>query len=82
MSGRTVRPMQVQDREDKSESQEPSSLGKRLNDLKVCHRNLVLEEGGQGVLIHRKDQGLCANRAHRPVVRTSVIVNKTARPTS
>jgi len=74
--------MLVQDREDNCESQDPSSLGKRLSDLESCHRNLVLEEGGQGVLIHRKDQGLCANRAHRPVVRTSVIVNKTARPTS
>jgi len=74
--------MLVQDREDNRKSQEPSSLGKRLSNLIDCHRSLVLEEGGQGVLIHRKDQGLCANRAHRPVVRTSVIVNKTARPTS
>jgi len=74
--------MQVQDREDNCESQEPSSLGKRLSHLNDCHRSLVLEEGGQGVLIHRKDQGLCANRAHRPVVRTLVIVSKTARPTS
>jgi len=74
--------MQVQDREDNCGCQEPSSLGKRLSDLDDCHRNLVLEEGGQGVLIHRKGQGSCANRVHRPVVRTSVIVSKTARPTS
>jgi len=36
----------------------------------------VLEEGGQGVLIHPKTQGLCAHRAHRPVGRALAIVSK------
>jgi hypothetical protein len=52
-----VRPTQTQDCEDKCESQEPSPLGKRLSYLQNCRGNLVLEAGGQGVLIHRKDQG-------------------------
>jgi len=38
----------------------------------------VLEEGGQGVLIHPKTQGLRANRARRPVDRTLAIVSKSS----
>jgi len=38
----------------------------------------VLEEGGQGVLIHPKTQGLCAHRAHRPVDRALAIVSKSS----
>jgi hypothetical protein len=52
-------------------------LGERLSDL-ICGRgSLVPEVGGQGVLIHRKGQGLCAYRAHRPGDRALAIVSKT-----
>jgi len=48
--------------------------------LTTRHGNLVLEEGGQGVLMHRKRQGLCADRVHRPGDRALAIVSKASRP--
>jgi hypothetical protein len=43
------------------------------------HRSLAQEEGGQGVLFHRKEQGLRANRVRRLGDKTLAIVSKTSR---
>jgi len=52
-----VRPTKVQDREVKREGWDPRFLEERLSNLKSCRGSLAPEEGGQGVLIHRKYQG-------------------------
>jgi len=66
----------------KRESWDPRFLGERLSNLKSCRGSLALEEGGQGVLMHRKHQGLCAYPAHRLDDKASAIVSKTSRLTS
>jgi hypothetical protein len=72
----------LQDREVKCDRRKPNSFGERPSNLKERHGSLVLEEGGQGVLMRRKHQGLCADLAHRPGDRALAIVSKTSRPTS
>jgi len=43
------------------------------------HRSLVLEEGGQGVLFHRKEQGLRADQVRRRCDAALAIVSKLQR---
>jgi len=79
---RAVRPARIQDREVKCGSQEPRLSGKGQAQLKFRRGSLVQEEGGQGVLMRRKRQGLCAYQVHRPGDRALAIVSKTSRPIS
>lgn len=77
-----MRPTKVQDREVKREGWDPRFLEERLSNLKSCRGSLAPEEGGQGVLMHRKYQGLCAYPAHRLDDKASAIVSKTSRLTA
>lgn len=71
--------MRLQDREVRDECQDERKLSERQSHLKPRRRSLAQEVGGQGVLFHRKEQGLWTNRVHRLVDKTIAIVSKSAR---
>jgi len=73
-----VRPMRVQDREVKGEDRERRLLLAKIEppDFAVGTWRRV---GGQGVLFHRKGQGLRANRVRRRCGKALAIVSKTQR---
>jgi hypothetical protein len=75
-----VRPTQTQDREVNWPCRDPRFIAvKGSGNLKSRRGSLALEEGGQGVLLHRKQQGCVQIPGTRQDVRALAIVSKTSR---
>jgi hypothetical protein len=67
--------MRTQDREVQCRSRDKRKLFERQCYLGKRHGSLAQEEGGQGVLSHRKGQGLRANRVRRQDDKALAIVS-------
>jgi len=71
--------MRAQDREVQGTSRNQRKLFERRSHLSIRHRSLAQEVGGQGVLFHRKGQGLRANQVRRQGDMTLAIVSQSSR---
>lgn len=71
-----MRPIRVQDREVKDEDRERGLLLVKIKSPDTRLGSLAQEVGGQGVLFHRKEQGLRAYRVRRRCDTALAIVSK------